>query len=168
MDYRPNVDAVLWFAAEVWPPIRTQQPEAQFVIVGQKPTAPVRALHGQNAITVTGAVDDVRPYIAGASAYVAPLRLGGGTRFKLLEALALRTPIVSTTVGAEGFAVQNGRELLLADSPADFAAAVLHLLADAALGAQLAEAGLACVRANYDWSVIVPALEGVYAGTLKH
>lgn len=162
MDYRPNVDAVLWFAADIWPRIRARQPEAQFVIVGQKPTAPVRALHGQHAITVTGAVDDVRPYIAGAGAYVAPLRLGGGTRFKLLEALALQTPIVSTTVGAEGFAVENGRELLLADSPADFAEAVLRVLADAKLGERQAEAGLACVRANYDWSVIVPALERMY------
>lgn len=163
MDYRPNVDAVLWFAADIWPRIRAQQAEAQFVIVGQKPAPAVQALHGRNAITVTGAVDDVRPYIAGASVYVAPLRLGGGTRFKLLEAMALRTPIVSTTMGAEGFAVADGRELLLADSPDDFAEAVLRLMADAALRTKLAEAGLACVRAHYDWSVIVPALEGIYS-----
>lgn len=163
MDYRPNVDAVLWFAADIWPLIRAQQPDAQFVVVGQKPASTVRALHGRNAILVTGAVDDVRPYIAGASVYVAPLRLGGGTRFKLLEAMALQTPIVSTTVGAEGFAVADGRELLLADSPAEFAEAVLRLMADAALRTKLAEAGLACVRAHYDWSVIVPALEGIYS-----
>ncbi|MCS6910791.1 MAG: glycosyltransferase [Anaerolineales bacterium] len=162
MDYRPNVDAVLWFAADIWPLIRAQQPEVQFIIVGQKPAPAVQALHGRDAITVTGAVDDVRPYIAGASVYVAPLRLGGGTRFKLLEAMALQTPIVSTTLGAEGFAVADGRELLLADSPHDFAGAVLRLLTDSELRVKLAEAGLACVRKNYDWSVIVPALERTY------
>ncbi len=168
MDYRPNVDAVLWFAADVWPHIRGQQPEARFFIVGQKPAAPVRALHGRHGIVVTGAVDDVRPYIAGASVYVSPLRLGGGTRFKLLEAMALQAPIVSTAVGAEGFAVADGRELLLADSPADFAAAALRLLTDAELRLKLTAAGLECVRRHYDWSVILPALERVYAATLKH
>ncbi|MDW8326829.1 MAG: glycosyltransferase [Anaerolineales bacterium] len=162
MDYRPNVDAVLWFAADIWPLIRAQQLAAQFIIVGQKPAPAVQALHGHNAITVTGAVDDVRPYIAGASVYIAPLRLGGGTRFKLLEAMALQTPIVSTTLGAEGFAVADGRELLLADSPDDFAGAVLRLLTDLELRTKLAEAGLACVRRNYDWSVIVPALKEIY------
>jgi glycosyltransferase involved in cell wall biosynthesis len=166
MDYRPNVDAVMWFAAEIWPRIRAARPEARCLVVGQKPTQSVQALAGQAGVTVTGAVEDTRPYISGAGAYVAPLRLGGGTRFKLLEAMALGRPVISTTVGAEGFPVTSGRELLIADSPVDFAQAVLRVLADRGLGRALGEAGRAFVRAHYDWRVIVPKLETVYTGRL--
>lgn len=162
MDYRPNVDAVLWFAKDIWPRIHAHRLEAQFMIVGQRPTAPVRRLHGQQGIVVTGAVEDVRPHLAAASVYAAPLRMGGGTRFKLLEAMALARPIVSTTLGAEGFAVRSGRELLLADAPEAFAEAVLSLLADPARAQALGEAGRAFVAAHYDWSVIVPILEALY------
>lgn len=162
MDYRPNVDAVLWFTEAIWPRIRAANPEAEFIIVGQKPTARVQALHGQHGITVTGAVEDARPYIANASVYVAPLRMGGGTRFKLLEAMALAKPIVSTTLGAEGFAVQHGRELLLADEPTAFAQAVLNVMGDAPRAQALGVAGRAFVRAHYDWQVIIPTLEAIY------
>ena len=162
MDFRPNIDAALWFAGEIWPRIRAVRPEVQWVIVGQKPVERLLRLNGQNGLVITGAVEDVRPFIAGAAVYVAPLRMGGGTRFKLLEAMALARPIVSTTVGAEGFAVASGRELLLADSPADFAAAVISLLADPARAASLGQAGRAFVQAQYDWSAIVPKLERVY------
>ncbi|MGQ0603282.1 MAG: glycosyltransferase [Anaerolineales bacterium] len=163
MDYRPNVDAVLWFAESIWPLIRAQRPEAQFMIVGQKPTARVTALHGQHGVIVTGAVEDARPYIANAGVYVAPLRMGGGTRFKLLEAMALAKPIVSTTLGAEGFAVQHGRELLLADEPEAFAQAVLDVVSDNARAESLGAAGHAFVRAHYDWSLIIPVVEKIYA-----
>lgn len=162
MDFRPNIDAALWFAGEIWPRIRAVRPEVQWVIVGQKPVERLLRLNGQNGLVITGAVEDVRPFIAGAAVYVAPLRMGGGTRFKLLEAMALARPIVSTTLGAEGFAVASGRELLLADSPADFAAAVISLLADPARAATLGQAGRAFVQARYDWSAIVPKLERVY------
>jgi len=163
MDYRPNVDAALWFAREILPLIRSQRPAARFEVVGQKPPPVLSALNGQEGVAVLGAVDDVRPHIARGSVYVAPLRMGGGTRFKLLEAMALGRPIVSTTIGAEGFAVQPGRELLLADSPADFARAVLQVLADAGLAQQLAHSGRAFVEATYDWSAIIPRLEGLQA-----
>ncbi len=162
MDFRPNIDAALWFAAEIWPRIRAARPEVQWVIVGQKPVERLLRLNGQDGLVITGAVEDVRPLIAGAAVYVAPLRMGGGTRFKLLEAMALARPIVSTTVGAEGFAVASGRELLLADSPADFAAAVISLLADPARAAALGRAGRAFVQARHDWSAIIPKLERVY------
>ncbi len=162
MDYRPNVDAVVWFAQAIWPLIRAAWPEAEFVIVGQRPAAGAQALHRQNGVVVTGAVEDIRPHIASAAVYVAPLRMGGGTRFKLLEAMALSRPIVSTTVGAEGFAVQSGRELWIADTPGELAQAVLKLLADAPLAQSLGEAGRAFVQANYDWSVIMPKLEAMY------
>lgn len=162
MDYRPNVDAVLWFVGEIWPHIRAGRPEASFWIVGQSPTTAVQALDGRDGVHVTGAVEDTRPYIAGAQVYVAPLRMGGGTRFKLLEAFALKRPVVSTRVGAEGFPVHTGREALLADTPLAFAEAVGSLLEDPALGERLAATGRALVAEHYDWAVIVPALESLW------
>ncbi len=158
MDYRPNVDAVIWFAAEIFPLIRRELPNVEFVIVGQKPTATVMKLRELNGIIVTGVVEDARPYIASATVYVAPLRMGGGTRFKLLEALALRRAIVSTTIGAEGFAVQSGRELMIADSAHDFAQAAIALLGDGTKRGAMEEAGYEFVR-NYDWERIVPKVE---------
>jgi len=162
MDYRPNVDAATWFIEAILPRIQAVRPEVQFFAVGQKPPEKLRRLHGQHGVTVTGLVEDPRPYIAAASVYVAPLRMGGGTRFKLLEAMAQSRPIVSTTLGAEGFAVQSGRELLLADTPAEFAAAVLRLLEAPAEAQALAQAGRAFAQASYDWSVIIPKLEAAY------
>jgi len=162
MDYRPNIDAALWFAGDILPRIRAARPEVQFFIVGQKPALSLLKRHGTSGVTVTGTVEDVRPFIAEAAAYVAPLRMGGGTRFKLLEAMALARPIVSTAIGAEGFAVRSGQELLLADAPADFADAVLALLADPDRAQALGRAGQAFVRQHYDWSVIIPKLEAVY------
>lgn len=162
MDYRPNVDAVLWFAAEIWPRIRAEMPNAQFAIVGQKPLPAVQQLHGQNGITVTGAVPDIQPYLAEANVYVAPLRMGGGTRLKLLEAMAMRKPIVSTSVGAEGFAVRSGQELILANAPENFARAVVELLHKPALGERLGVAGHTFVRTHYDWGVMMPTLEKLH------
>lgn len=160
MDYRPNVDAVTWFANDILPLIQRERPQVEFVIVGQKPALAVQQLAGRRGVVVTGAVEDAKPTIAEAAVYVAPLRIGGGTRFKLLEAMALRRPIVSTTVGAEGFGVQTGKELLLADTPEAFAKAVLGLLNGTTKGQALAEAGYAFVQ-GYDWKTIAPKVEGV-------
>jgi polysaccharide biosynthesis protein PslH len=167
MDYRPNVDAALWFAEEILPRIRLVKPEAQFFIVGQKPTERLTKLNGQNGVIVTGAVEDTRPFIAESAVYVAPLRMGGGTRFKLLEAMALTRPIVSTTIGAEGFAVRSGQELLLADTPENFADAVVQLLNDSARAAAIGQAGLAFAQAHYDWSAIIPKVERVYEKVMR-
>jgi sugar transferase (PEP-CTERM/EpsH1 system associated) len=161
MDYRPNVDAALWFADAVLPPLRSRRPGLRFLIVGQKPTPPLVARHGRDGVVVTGAVDDARPYIGHAAVYVAPLRMGGGTRFKLLEAMALSRPIVSTPVGAEGFAVQSGRELWLANDAVSFAQAVSTLLDDPARAAALARSGRQFAEA-YDWSALIPRLEALY------
>jgi sugar transferase (PEP-CTERM/EpsH1 system associated) len=162
MDYRPNVDAAVWFAAEVLPPVRAAAPAARFVIVGQRPAPAVERLRALPGVVVTGGVADARPYIAGAAVYVAPLRMGGGTRFKLLEAFALERPVVATRQGAEGFDVSHGRELLLADSASEIAAEVARLLADPALGRRLGRAGRAFVLANHDWRAILPRLESGY------
>ena len=109
MDFRPNIDAALWFGRRVFPLIQAQRPHTTWAIVGQRPHPRLDTLRQNPGITITGYVDDVRPYLAGAKIYVAPLRVGGGTRLKLLEAMAMRKAIVSTTVGAEGFPVVNGQ-----------------------------------------------------------
>ncbi len=162
MDFRPNVDAVLWFAQQVLPLIQEQRPGTTFAIVGQRPHPRLDVLHDHPEITITGFVDDVRPYIAGAEVYVAPLRVGGGTRLKILEAMALGKAIVSTTVGAEGFPVGNRQELVLADTPPDFAQVVLGLLENPKRCAELGQTGYTFAHANYGWDSLVPQLEKIY------
>ncbi len=165
MDFRPNVDAVLWFARKVLPRVRAEVPEARFVVVGQRPHRRLDGLRGDPAVTLTGWVEDVRPYIAGAAVYVAPLRMGGGTRLKLLEAMAMGRPVVATRLGAEGYPVTDGRELLLADTPADFAAAVVALLRapeQEGRRAELGQIARSFVEQRYDWRVIVPRVEAIY------
>jgi sugar transferase (PEP-CTERM/EpsH1 system associated) len=162
MDFRPNIDAVLWFAQEVLPLIQKQRPQTTFAIVGQRPHPRLDALRDNPTITITGYVDEVHPYIAGATVYIIPLRVGGGTRLKVLEAMAMQKPIVSTTVGAEGFPVVNGKELILADTPSKFAREVLRLLESPTLRAKLALAGQSFARAGYGWDRLVPQLEKIY------
>ncbi len=165
MDFRPNVDAMLWFGREVWPLIRRHRPQVNLAIVGQRPhprLAPLRELAG---VTITGWVADVRPYIAGATVYVAPLRVGGGTRLKLLQAMAMEAAIAATSLGAEGFPVTHGRELLLADTPASFAQAVLGLLDDPEQRTQLGTAARRFVETTYGWDALVPKLEALYDST---
>jgi sugar transferase (PEP-CTERM/EpsH1 system associated) len=163
MNFRPNVDAVQWFCRAVLPRIRFVRPDVTFGIVGRDPNRQVRALGQLPGVFVTGYVEDVRPFIAGATVYVVPLRMGGGTRLKLLEAMAMGKAIVSTRVGAEGIACQSGRHLLVADSPHYFAQAVLRLLNDEERRAHLGAEARALVEAQYSWESIVPRLEQVYA-----
>ena len=163
MDFRPNVDAVLWFCHEVLPLVRRQIPDARFYIVGQSPHRRVLRLADDPAVTVTGYVDDVRSYIAGACVYVVPLRIGGGTRLKVLEAMAMGKPIVSTSLGCEGFeGLAPGRELSLADSPQEFAQRVIELLGDASRRQRLGQTARRFVEEQYDWRFIVPRLEQIY------
>ncbi len=161
MDFRPNVDAALWFAQEALPLIRQEEPDARFVIVGQKPHRRLDVLRDRADVLLTGTVEDTRPYIAGAAIYVVPLRMGGGTRFKILEAAAMSRAIVSTSLGCEGFPVENERELVIADSPRRFADAVVALLRDPSRRAELGAAARAFVEA-YDWKNIIPRMEAVY------
>jgi sugar transferase (PEP-CTERM/EpsH1 system associated) len=163
MDFRPNVDAVLWFCQEVLPSIRRKMPDVRFYIVGRSPHRRVLRLADDPAVTVTGYVDDVRPYIAGARVYVVPLRIGGGTRLKVLEAMAMGKPIVSTSLGCEGFqGLVSGRGLSLADTPKGFAQRVIELLDDASRRERLGQAARRFVEEQYDWRLIVPKLERVY------
>jgi sugar transferase (PEP-CTERM/EpsH1 system associated) len=162
MDYRPNIDAVLWFADAVLPLILAQIPDARFYVVGQQPHARLARLAANPAITLTGRVPDTRPYIAAAGVYVVPLRIGGGTRLKVLEAMAMSQAIVSTRLGCDGFDFRDGREVSFADEPAAFAAAVIGLLRDRARAAALGQAARAYVEAHYGWRAIVPQLEALY------
>lgn len=162
MDFRPNVDAVLWFAQEVLPWIHRESPETRFWVVGKDPHPRLAPLADNPAVVLTGWVDDVRPYIAGAAVYVIPLRIGGGTRLKVLEAMAMNKAIVSTAVGCEGFDLAPDQELLIADEPADFAAAVVALLRDPERRERMGRAARRFAGSRYDWRMIVPRLEGVY------
>ncbi len=162
MDFRPNIDAALWFGNEIWPLIKAQEPAATWGIVGKSPHPRLDSLRSDPSITIVGQVPEMPPYLRAAELYVIPLRIGGGTRFKLLEAMAAGTPVVSTTVGAEGVPVRTDRDLLLADRPAEFAAAVLRLLRDPELRDRFSASSLALVREHFDWRTIVPNLEEIY------
>ncbi len=162
MDFRPNVDAVLWFARQALPLIQAEVSDVRFLVVGQQPHRRLDPLREDPAITLTGWVEDVRPYFADATVYVAPLRMGGGTRLKLLEAMAMGRPIIATSLGAEGYPVKDGRELILADTPAAFAEGVISLLHDKERRAELGRTARAFVEEQYDWRAIVPQVENVY------
>ncbi|MFO7663928.1 MAG: glycosyltransferase [Chloroflexota bacterium] len=161
MDYRPNVDGILWFADEVWPTIRERFPTITWGIVGQRPHARLDRLKSKPGITLTGCVDQIQPYLAGARVYILPLRLGSGTRLKLIEAMSAGKAIVSTTLGAEGFPVLNGRELLLADSASEMAKAIISLLENPTLGEQLSNNAQAFVQA-YDWRSTISLVAELY------
>lgn len=160
MDWYPNEDGVLWFLQEVYPRIRAQFPGVTFTIVGRNPTARVRkAVAGDNSVELTGRVDDVRPYAAGAEVVLVPLRVGGGTRIKIPEAMAMAKPIVSTTLGAEGLELRSGREILLADEPEAFTLAVLKLLNDPALRAALGSNARESVVHGNSWDSVTETVE---------
>ena len=171
MNYGPNADGIAWFAAEVWPRVRAGAPAAELLVVGREPPPAVRALAVRPGVTVTGEVPDVRPYFARAHLAIAPLRTGGGTRLKVVEALAAGRPVVSTTLGAEG--LELGDEVVLrADDAEAFAAGVLALLADPEGRARRAAAGRAAVEARYGWERSAArfrdVLEGLAAAPAAH
>lgn len=161
VDYQPNTDGVLYFCSEIWPLVQRAAPEATFAIVGKDPPPAVRALAG-DGVVVTGTVPDVRPWLQTAAVFVVPLRVGGGTRLKILDAMASGRAVVSTSLGCEGLAVTPGRDILVADAPAAFAEAVLRCLRDPGLRARLGTAGRALVERRYRWESIGADLVGFY------
>jgi glycosyltransferase involved in cell wall biosynthesis len=155
MDWRPNQDGILWFVDEIWPRLIAKRPTLKFWIVGRKPPERlIRLGETDNRLIVTGTVDDVRSYIAKGAVYVVPLRIGGGSRLKILEALSMRKGIVSTTVGAEGLTTKHEQHLIKADQPEDFARRVIELLDNPTRRNQLGQAGEELVRAEYTWPQI--------------
>ena len=166
MDWLPNEDAVAWFADRILPRILAEVPDARFTIVGRTPSEKVRALaRAHEAISVTGSVPDVRPYMERAAAFVIPIRIAGGTRLKVYEAMGMEIPIVSTTIGVEGLPVHDGTEVLIADESDQFADAVVRVLRDPELGARLARTAAERVRSEFGWREVA-ARFGRICGTL--
>ena len=162
MDYEPNVDGALFFCRAIWPRVRRRLPATTLTIAGANPGAEVVELARLPGVHVTGFVDDIRPHFWQSSVCVVPLRSGGGTRLKILEAMAAGLPVVSTTIGAEGLDVRDGEHLLIADEPNAFARAVIRLLGDSALGARISATARRLVEARYDWKMIAGQLDRVY------
>jgi sugar transferase (PEP-CTERM/EpsH1 system associated) len=160
MDWLPNEDGMLYFVREILPRIRQVEPEATLSIIGRAPTPAVRRLGEEHGIEVTGRVDDVRPHVAAGAVYVVPLRIGGGTRLKIFEAMAMAKAVVSTTVGAEGLPVTPGRDIVIADEPARFAQAVVHLIRDAGARRRIEDEARRLVVERYDWSAVAQDFEG--------
>jgi glycosyltransferase involved in cell wall biosynthesis len=153
MDWEPNLDAVIYFCQDIFPRVRAEYPAALFQIVGRNPHPRVKQLASEH-VQVTGTVPSVAEYLRDATLVIVPLRIGGGTRLKIFEAMAMGKALISTSIGAEGLDVQSGRDLVLADDPAVFADAILSLIRDVGLRQQY-ERAAARLAAQYDWSKIV-------------
>jgi polysaccharide biosynthesis protein PslH len=162
MDWLPNEDAMVFFCRDVLPLVRAEEPNVTLSIVGRAPTPAVTRLAGERGVRVTGRVDDVRPYMRDAAVYIVPLRIGGGTRLKIFEAMAMGRAVVSTTVGAEGLPVTSGEHVMLADRPDTFARAIVTLLRDINLRRRLETAARALVVERYDWSAVAGELEEAF------
>ena len=162
----PNIDAVIHFVQEIWPRIAKANPEARCKIIGGRPPPSLQALAGPR-VELTGFVPDLRPHLAAAAAVVVPLRLGGGTRLKIVEAMAMGKAIVSTTLGAEGIAAVPGRDILIEDQPVAFADAVNRLLAEPSLAVRIGQSARRLAVDRYAWSGAAQALEGFYRRILE-
>lgn len=160
----PNADGVLWFLGEVWPLIRAQRPRARLAIAGARPPRSVTAAAARHAdVEVAGFVPELTPRLQRAAALVIPLRAGAGMRVRILNGLAQELPIVTTTLGCEGIDVVHGQHLLIADSPAEFAAATVRLLADPNEATAMGRRGRALIESRYDFRTVCAALDDVYA-----
>lgn len=161
MGWAPNVDAALWLGREIWPLVRRRVPDARLLLVGKDPAPAVSEL-ADESIEVTGTVEDVNPYLARARVVVAPLRAGGGTRLKIMEALDVGRPVVSTSLGCEGMEDLVGHGVVVADTAEDQAEAIAALLLDPARAASLGRTGHDAVKAGHSWdTALAPLLEAV-------
>ena len=163
MDYFPNVDAVTWFCGSIYPRIRRAVPEAAFLIVGRNPTPNVRALGRLSGVEVTGAVEDVRPFLARAALAVAPLRIARGVQNKVLEAMAAGLPVVATPRAQEGITAVAGRDLFVEAEPGAFAERVVTLLGDSAARSGVGRVARRFVEKNYSWEAAYQRLDEVIA-----
>ncbi|NIR66462.1 MAG: glycosyltransferase [candidate division Zixibacteria bacterium] len=168
MDWIPNQDAAEYFVKDIYPGIKSRRPDARFYIVGRRPPEHIRILgERDNSITITGTVDDIRPYVDGARVYVVPIRIGGGTRIKIYEALAQKKAVVSTTVGAEGLPLTDGKHIIIKDEPNDFAEAVLELMENENSALKLGDSGHNYVAENYSWEKVAGKFSDALEDVLK-
>jgi len=159
MDWYANEDGIVHFLDAILPAIRGEIPETGLTIVGRNPTPRLRQAAARAGASVTGTVDDVRPFISEAAVYIVPLRIGGGTRLKIFEALAMGKAVVSTRVGAEGLPLAPGVHFLGADDPAEFARAVVSLLRDPGRRKALGLAGRRLVEERFSWPQVAREFE---------
>ena len=168
MDWLPNEDGIRHFVDEILPLVRKELPRVTLTVVGRNPSTRLNELAKKDSsIVVTGRVDDVRPYMERAAAYVVPLRIGGGTRLKIYEAMAMEKPVVSTGVGAEGLPLNDGVDLLLADDPETFATAIVTLLKDPQLATCIGANGARTVRERFGWQQVANVFSDICRETLQ-
>jgi sugar transferase (PEP-CTERM/EpsH1 system associated) len=164
MDWLPNEDAILYFVDAILPLIKKQCPEISLEVVGRSPSRKLEALaERERSLRLTGWVEDIRPFVARGSVSIVPLRIGGGTRLKIFEAMAMSKAVVSTSVGAEGLPVQSGANIIVADTPGDFAQSVVSLLRDPSQRRRLGTSARALVQEKYSW----PKVAESFASTLR-
>jgi glycosyltransferase involved in cell wall biosynthesis len=169
MDWLPNEDAIRYFTETVMPRIKQTIPDVTLTVVGRDPYPALLELSKRDpSVIVTGRVDDVRPYMEAASVYIVPLRIGGGTRLKIYEGMAMEKPIVSTSIGAEGLPVTNGEEIVLADTPESFADAVIKLLQNETLANEIGRRAAARVRAEFGWESVADSFASACERAIKH
>jgi polysaccharide biosynthesis protein PslH len=166
MAYVPNYDGILYFLDKIFPGILAKIPDAKIYIVGNRPPKDLENRASANVI-ITGYVDDVRPFIRRANLYVVPLRMGSGTRLKVLEAMAMKKPIVTTTIGCEGIDVKNGEDVFIEDDPVSFAGRVVQLFDDPETRSRCIQRGYELVASKYDWSTVGESVENVYQELMK-
>jgi sugar transferase (PEP-CTERM/EpsH1 system associated) len=168
MDWLPNEDAIRYFITEIMPLVKQAVPNVTLSVVGRSPTAGLLEMSKRDpSINVTGRVEDVRPYIERARAYIVPIRIGGGTRLKIYEAMAMEKPIISTTIGAEGLSVRDGCELLLADTPEEFSRKVVRTLTDEQFALELGERAAATVRERFGWGGVAASFADICRRALR-
>ncbi len=165
MQYVPNVDGILYFLDTIFPIIVEKIPDIRLYIVGKNPTDAIKNRASKNVV-VTGFVNDIRPYIRKATVYVIPLRMGGGTRLKMMEALSMRIPIVTTSLGCEGIDVVNGRDAIIEDDPTKFAEAVIDLLHNPERRNELVKNGAVLANESYGWTHVGKQMELAYSSLL--
>jgi glycosyltransferase involved in cell wall biosynthesis len=166
MSFYPNNHGIIYFLEQVFPRVQQQEPSARFYVVGLNPSKELLRRASENVV-VTGFVEDVRPYMARAEVYIIPLLIGGGIRGKALEAMAMKKPIVSTSIGCEGINLKHGESALFADTPEAFAAAVLRLFSDRALRVKLGQKAHENVVSGYNWKAKGEELDRVYQAVVS-
>jgi glycosyltransferase involved in cell wall biosynthesis len=165
MSYRANVDAMLFFSQDIWPLIKNEEPAAKLLIVGKNPTEEIKAL-AKGDVFVTGEVENVMQYLRDTSVFIAPIRIGSGTRIKILEAMACGKPVVSTRLGCAGLEVQDGNDIFISDGPKQFAQRVLDLMGNKEERIRIGQNALNLVKDRYTWDQIGNKLEKVYQNAI--